>query len=172
MRAHLAVEPLHAARHLPAVVQHVPDTHLGQSQVSILSRDWTSALIGPTTHRQCALHRALSAAAPLGRARAEIVAQVAVLGELHDDEELLAGGARADPQQVDDVDVSPDELHRLHLLDEVDHLCVRVPLLQHLDGDHGGQLDRGGDHQLAPGLHSLQVAVKPVNESLTKFSQS
>ena len=68
---------------------------------------------------------------------AQKVPQVTVLRKLNDDVERPVLGAH--PQQVDDVDVAADHLHHVHLGDEVDHLGVRVSLLQHLDR-HDGRL--------------------------------
>ena len=57
-----------------------------------------------------------------------------MLRKLHDHEERAVLGAGA--QQVDDVDVAPDDLDHVHLRHQVDHLGVRVTLLEHLDRHH------------------------------------
>ena len=63
-------------------------------------------------------------------------------------QELLTYWPGADAQQVDDVHVSLDVLHHLHLLDKVDHLGVGVALLEHLHRHHSRPLDMVTRHKL------------------------
>ena len=73
---------------------------------------------------------------------------------LHNDKQ--GSVLRADAQQVDDVNVAPDDLHHVHLGDQVDHLGVGVALLEHLDRHNGAfagstKTERVSLHHLAEG---------------------
>jgi hypothetical protein len=67
----------------------------------------------------------------------------------------------------DDVWMRSHALHDLHLLDEVDHVRVRVPLLEHLDShelDHVfGQLIRGQHFTL---FHKILLSAKEDAQNL------